>query len=323
MAQDNGKQRKVDAFLKALQTARPNRKLVEEAFREHLRLLGPNWKRRIKFYRNLRAACLSDTRHTGAYTHRLDTTWSREWSRERGGRRYEYRDQPPLYSGMGSKTDAVNSMVAALDGANQLAWNAVNMQLSDITAWSQAWRAAKIQRPNPFDPFIKILQGGCLIYWVGRVAVHIVLATVHVQGDRVHREDGPAVQYEDGSGAWCWNGALLPKKFVLHPERITPRKILAEPNAETRRAMIERYGGMTKFVCDSKAKVLDRDGENQLVELPVRLDGAPFVALKLRCTSTGRLYVLRVHPDETSARAALARSFGYDNPDEYQLEAQT
>jgi hypothetical protein len=322
MAQDNGTQRKVAAFLKALQTARPNRQLVEEGFKEHLHLLGSNWKRRIKFYRNLRAACLSDTRHTGAYTHSLEITWSGQ----HGGRSYEYdRHHPPSYSGTGSETDAlVSATAAALNGANRLAWTAVGVpRYSSVRAWREAWRGAVTPRRNPFDPFIKILQGGCFIFWVGRVTVHIVLATVHVQGNHAHREDGPAVQYEDGSGFWCWQGALLHKRFVLHPEKITPRKILAERNAETRRAMVERYGGMIKFVCDAKLRVIDRDGENELVRIPIELDNDPFVALKLRCTSTGRLYLLRVHPWETSARAALARSFGYDSPDEYQLEAET
>ncbi len=316
MTEDAGKRKKQAALMKALETAKPDRKLVTEGFREHLRTFGPTWEKEIRFYRNLRAAYLSDASRIGAYTNILDSTWAVK----------KYGLPPPRWSSDRPKNDdLLESRVGLLGNINLLAWTALGVDHRDRgTAWDEAWRSIWVSHPTPLDPFIQIVQGGCFAFWVGRVAVHVVMATVHIQGDRIHREDGPAVQYEDGSGVWFWEGVLIPKQYVLHPEKITPQRILAEDNAETRRGMIERYGGWDRFMQDVHPEVLDTDGQNQLVRIPVEVDGqSPFIALKLRCSSTGRLYVLRVAPWAQKVKEALAWTFELRKARDYRLQAET
>ncbi len=291
------------ALMKALETAKPDRKLVAEGFREHLKLLGPTWPRGVRFYRNLRAAYLSDSYGIGAYTNNIKSSGPVE------DRRFN-----------------------VIENANSSAWMALGLRQRDKglrprdkqTAWEVALRSTDDSFPTPLDPFIQIVQGGCLVFWVGRLAVHVVLARIYTQKGGIHREDGPAIQYEDGSGVWFLKGVLMPKQYVLHPEKITPRKILTEDNAETRRVMIEGYGGWERFMQDAHPEVLDTEGQNQLIRIPVEVDGeSPYIALKLRCSSTGRLYVLRVAPWVQKVKQALAWTFELVNARAYQLEAET
>lgn len=296
MTKNAGKRKKHAALMKALETAKPDRKLVAEGFREHLKLLGPTWPRGVRFYRNLRAAYLSDSYGIGAYTNNIRSSGPVE------DRRFN-----------------------VVENANISAWMALGLRQRDKqTAWEVALRSTDDSFPTPLDPFIRIVQGGCLVFWVGRLAVHVVLARIYTQNGGIHRENGPAIQYEDGSGVWFLEGVLMPKRYVLHPEKITPRKILAEDNAETRRMMIQGYGGWERFMQDVHPEVLDTEGQNQLVRIPVEVDGqSPYIALKLRCSSTGRLYVLRVAPQVQKVKDALAWTFRFNHARDYQLQAET
>jgi hypothetical protein len=48
-------------------------------------------------------------------------------------------------------------------------------------------------------------------------------AEIH-RNDRLllHRGDGPAVVYRDGTCAWAWGGRAISEEWILHPERIPP-----------------------------------------------------------------------------------------------------
>ena len=36
----------------------------------------------------------------------------------------------------------------------------------------------------------------------------------------LHREDGPAIQYEDGSGLYFWKGIQVPEQVILRPDQM-------------------------------------------------------------------------------------------------------
>lgn len=139
---------------------------------------------------------------------------------------------------------------------------------------------------------------------------------------QLHREDGPAIEYEDGSGIFYWHGMWVPRELV-ETDKLTIEQILTERNAEIRRLMIERYG-QERFICDAKAEVLDKRGDDELIKIP--LEGDPegaLVALKVRCPSSGAIYVLRVPPGQTKVPSALAWTFGYERAKDYKLQAET
>ncbi|ADV65761.1 DUF6745 domain-containing protein [Deinococcus maricopensis] len=122
-----------------------------------------------------------------------------------------------------------------------------------------------------------------------------------------------------------WRGVRIDAHVAFHPERITAAEVLAQPNAEVRRVMMERMGA-ERFLQEAGAEELDRDhdagGERRLLRVNLPND-EPFVAVSVACPSTGRAYVLRVPPTIRTAHAASAWLAGFDDPALYQpaLEA--
>lgn len=116
-----------------------------------------------------------------------------------------------------------------------------------------------------------------------------------------------------------WRGVRVDERVAFRPEELRGAEILATPNAEVRRVMMERMG-YDRFLEEVGAQVLDRDtdagGERVLVrvELP---DDEPFVAVCVGCPSTGRRYTLRVPPTLQTGHAASAWLAGFDDPGAY------
>lgn len=92
--------------------------------------------------------------------------------------------------------------------------------------------------------------------------------------------------------------------LFLISKRPDPKKVVALENAEIRRYMIKRvgYGKIKESV---KAKVLHRDGHNELLEFN---NGEMYV--KVRDSSTDREYLLFVEGHHETCRSAIAWTFG-------------
>src|SRR5262249_4375546 len=74
---------------------------------------------------------------------------------------------------------------------------------------------------------------------------------------RFHSEFAPSIEYKDW-GIYCWHGIVVDKRTILAPETLSILDIETEPNLETRRIMITRYGE-SRFLEDSGANVVDDD----------------------------------------------------------------
>lgn len=118
---------------------------------------------------------------------------------------------------------------------------------------------------------------------------------------RLHAEDGPAVMYPDGFGAWALEGFPVRRHQVEAPDTMSAQAIRRTPNAELRRLLRERFGtdryireiGATVVACDTvpvdglapgggsltRALIETADGDRCLVSS----DG-----------STNRVYYMRV-----------------------------
>ncbi len=59
---------------------------------------------------------------------------------------------------------------------------------------------------------------------------------------RLHRGDGPALSYPDGSGVHAWRGMPIPAEVAGRLATVTVADIHAEKNAEIRRVMLEHFG---------------------------------------------------------------------------------
>jgi hypothetical protein len=132
---------------------------------------------------------------------------------------------------------------------------------------------------------------------------------------RLHCDTGPAVVWRDGWGVWAIHGVRVPQRIVEAPETLTPAEILHEPNAEIRRVMFTRFGE-DRFIRESGALPIHSDEIGDLYRVEVPGDEALVMVRVLNQTPEpdGSLkpYWLRVPPDMTQARQAVAWTFGRD-----------
>jgi hypothetical protein len=122
-----------------------------------------------------------------------------------------------------------------------------------------------------------------------------------------------------------WRGVRVSDRIAFHPEMITVREIMWEPNAELRRVLVERVG-MEWFCANAQAQVVDSDfdagGERRL--LRVAFDGGEdIVCLEVRCPSTGRKYLLRVPPQTTECTKGAAWLAGFSSARQYRPLVET
>jgi hypothetical protein len=122
-----------------------------------------------------------------------------------------------------------------------------------------------------------------------------------------------------------WRGVTVDERVAFDPESITADEILAEPNAERRRVLLERMGYET-FLGRTQAELLDQDrdggGMRRLFRVAMK-DDEDLVCVSVLCPSTARQYVIRVPPAVTTCHQAIAWVAGFDNPDDYRPLVET
>jgi hypothetical protein len=122
-----------------------------------------------------------------------------------------------------------------------------------------------------------------------------------------------------------WRGVLIDERIAFRPETLDAGEILAEPNAERRRVMMERCG-LDRFMRDANALVLDQDrdagGPRRLLRIELPGD-EPLVCVSVICPSTRRQYMLRVPPTMQTCRQAVAWTAGFEDSDDYRPTVET
>ena len=122
-----------------------------------------------------------------------------------------------------------------------------------------------------------------------------------------------------------WRGITVSHRMVFEPHLLDPAEVLNERNAELRRVMIERIG-YERLLSATNAEEVDRDqdagGERRLLRIPVVGDEA-IVCVSVKCPSTGHQFFLRVPPQMSTCREAVAWTAGYDDPDQYRPAYET
>jgi len=151
------------------------------------------------------------------------------------------------------------------------------------------------------------------------------------EAPRLHRLDGPAIAWRDGSGISLLHGVRVTR--AICEGRFTIGDILHAYNAEVRRTMIELYerGDRGRFLREADADVMhidyDRLGHPQrLLRFALPGDEA-YVGVEVTNSTpepdgTHKRYILRVPPTTRTCRAAIAWTFGLREA-EYEPEAET
>lgn len=132
---------------------------------------------------------------------------------------------------------------------------------------------------------------------------------------RPHNPKGPALTYSDGLRIYSWRGVVISSDLIEKPESITCQRINAEKNAEMRRVLMDIYGE-SKYLMDSNATKVDESSYGTLFRLPINLDEA-LVMVRVRNSTpepdgSYKFYYLRVPPTTTTAKQAVAWTFGLE-----------
>jgi hypothetical protein len=93
--------------------------------------------------------------------------------------------------------------------------------------------------------------------------------------------------------------------------QLTAQYILRLRNSAVRRLCLEELG-YARFLSQIPHEVIATDGEQELVRINWHAREEPICLVKVRCPSTGAYYALRVPPETTTVKGAVAWTFGLD-----------
>ena len=155
----------------------------------------------------------------------------------------------------------------------------------------------------------------------------------------LHNRDGAALLYPDGWGIYAINGLRLAEQVIKAPETLTFEQVRDEPNAEIRRHMLDRFGGLrgadaqAAWISAGGLKPISREDISSkmqpsglsiwrlshgdkpvtcdLYHAPIE-DDEDLAILMVVCTSTAKAVPLRVPPTIRDAAQARAWTFGVD-----------
>lgn len=130
---------------------------------------------------------------------------------------------------------------------------------------------------------------------------------------RPHAEDGPALEWPDGTQLYAWHGRLVPRELIDSAQPVTFSRVSSEQNQERRSVLIERYG-LGRYLLDAGAVEIHCDACGKLYRLD-QAGGEPILAVRVvnrtpEPDGSFREFWLRVPPTVTTARQAVAWTFG-------------
>lgn len=213
-------------------------------------------------------------------------------------------------------------------GHDRLAWATVHagrgfqgIGLVEVPAHldgiQSAARAAMVERAGAEGPAIDFID---LAYRVDRVYPYSTIAiavhpapTVNLDPEgRPHGEDGPALQWADGTRIFAWHGQLVPPTLIEEGAPVGRSRIARERDPLHRSVLIERYG-LGRYLLESGASEIDAGTCGRLYRLPQHWN-EPIVAVRVvnhtpEPDGSFREFWLRVPPTIVTARQAVAWTF--------------
>jgi hypothetical protein len=142
--------------------------------------------------------------------------------------------------------------------------------------------------------------------------------------NRLHCENGPAIEYGDGTAVYSWHGTSIPELWITDKEKaLTADIALTWNNIEQRRAACEILGWVN-ILDKLDATLIDEDEDpmiGSLLEVSIPDIGREKF-LKVQC-GTGRTFAIPVPPNMKTALEGNAWTFGL-NPEQLRdLEIRT
>jgi hypothetical protein len=198
---------------------------------------------------------------------------------------------------------------------------------SSWIAYYNFLRSIGIEGTEPLDGIQKLTES-CGWWWPYENLCFITSRPVELHRDnrgRLHNETGMAIRYADGWGFYAWHGIIVPEYVILLPEGLDFEMINAEPNAEVRRVLIERFG-LDNYLKRGEVIKIHQDPCGILYRMNLKGDEPILVVRVINSTAEPdgifKEYFLRVPPNIMRARQAVAWTFGLSE-EEYTPKAET
>ena len=160
--------------------------------------------------------------------------------------------------------------------------------------WSAYFsRVCKLPGTEKIEPLARI-AANCGWVWFFSGAAIITdrpRALRRDEQNRLHCENGPAIEYRDGFSIYAWHGTRMPKEWVEGRETIDPAEILKAENVEQRAAGAAMLG-WSRMVSKLKRKIIDGDPESDLgalIELTLPGLREPGRFLQAKCPRNGTI----------------------------------
>ncbi len=203
--------------------------------------------------------------------------------------------------------------------------------------WKRAvktFEAAKCRLPT-LEPLVRAWEAGLMFFWVlehrhwtKRACIAVPRPSLHLEDGRLHRPDGPAVEWKSGTSYWFWEGLHVPKRIAARSsERARLQVLVRTRNLELRRLLLDRIG-YERFLDIAGTELVAQDDFGKLWRTELDIDGEPLHVVEVVNSTPDpdgsyRRYFLRVPPASRTAREAVAWTFGFDDPSEYLLAAES
>lgn len=152
-----------------------------------------------------------------------------------------------------------------------------------------------------------ILKSGifatCLYENVAFVCIKPCKVNRNENGD-LHSEKEMAIYWRDGYGEYFLNGVSVEENIAITPvDKLDPKLILTEKNAEVRREIVRRIGA--ERLCQKLgSKVIDMQDNYELITIDLQ-DGRHRPYLKMINPSIGTYHIEGVHPECKTVNDAL------------------
>jgi len=268
---------------------------IELAINKHLKALGQPL-RKIVWFDSSDAA--RGAARDAAWDAARDAAWDAAWDAARDAAWGAARD-----AARGAARDA------AWGAARDAAWGAalLGTGMKDNKHISKAL--------GIWLPFMEANEAGLFLYWVMKDKIICVpRPCMTIVGTQLHNPKGPAVYWPNGEAYWFLNGVKVTKEIVeTEAEKIDPRIILKETNAEVRREIVRKLG-IERVCLKLGAKCIDKKDGYELLMLDLG-DGRKRPYLKMKNPSIATYHIEGVEPSIKTVDAALSwRNGSNDRP---------
>lgn len=177
--------------------------------------------------------------------------------------------------------------------AHTLTWSAFfGQHEAACIAWASYFhRVCGLPGIEKVEPLARITSSCGWVWFFSDVAI-ITDRPCKLQRDeqnRLHCENGPALEYRDGFAIYAWHGTIVPPHWIKNKDTLDPNEVIKVDNVE-QRAVGAAIVGWPKMLSVLKARTIDKHDNPDIGELiEITLPGLPEpgLFLKARCPRNG------------------------------------